>query len=147
MKIKSTKTTIVYAGRTLIQPGEFFDGDAISDSLETTAQSVNMVNATYARMEHYQNAKESSTLSFVRDFDNVEDAVLYKFEAQEHAANNATGRLVYGVGEGDTQVVINYMAGLTRLDADISLSPNAVRVTLRYSFIAGTMMNISRPAN
>ena len=146
MKIKSTKTTIVYAGRTLVQPGGYFDGDAISDSLETTAQSVNMVNSPYARMEHYNNVKESSTLSFVHDFDNVEEAVLFKFEAQEHAANNATGRLVYAVGEDDAQVVINYMAGLTRLDADISLSPNAIRVTLQYSFIAGIMMNISWPA-
>ena len=133
MRIQSTKTSIEYAGRNLVQPGGFFDGDAISDSLETTAQAVELVSSQFVRMEHHQNARASSNLSFVHDFDNIEDAVLFKIESQEHATSNATGSLTYTVGT----VVRNYEAALTRLDADISFAPDAVRVSLHYSFIIG----------
>lgn len=133
MRIQSTKTSIEYAGRNLVQPGGFFDGDAISDSLETTAQAVELVSSQFVRMEQHKNARTSSNLSFVQDFDNIEDAVLFKIERQEHATANATGRLTYAVGN----ITRAYDAALTRLDADISLTPDAVRVTLTYSFIIG----------
>ena len=133
MRIQSTETSIEYAGRNLVQPGGFFDGDAISDSLETTAQAVELVSSQFVRMEQHKNARTSSNLSFVQDFDNIEDAVLFKIESQEHATSNATGSLTYTVGS----ITRAYEAALTRLDADISLTPDAVRVTLTYSFIIG----------
>lgn len=133
MKIQSTTTTIDYAGRNLVQPGGYFDGDAISDSLETTAQAVELVSSQFVRMEQHQNARTSSNLSFVQDFDNIEDAVLFKIESQEHATSNATGRLTYTVGN----ITRAYEAALARLDTAISLTSDAVRVTLNYSFIIG----------
>lgn len=133
MKLKSTKTTIEYAGRILVQPGGHFDGEAISDSLETTAGSVELVGSYYTRIESHLNNKVTRNLSFVHDFESVEDAVIFKLAAEEHAANNQIGHLTIQVG--DTRRT--YAAGLTQLDADVSLTTNSVRVVLRYSFISG----------
>lgn len=133
MRIKSTKTTIEYAGRILIQPGQHFDGDAISDSLETTAGSIDLVGGYYARIESNLNNKASRNFSFARDFDNVEDAVLFKLDAEEHAAANQTGLLTIQVGE----TLRTYKAGLTQLDSDVTLQANSVRLVLRYAFITG----------
>ena len=133
MRIKSTQTTVEYAGRILIQPGGYFDGDAISDSLETTAGSVDLVGGYYARIEKHLNNKSSRNFSFAYDFESVEDAVLFKLEAEEHAAGNQTGHLTIQVGN----TMRTYAAGLTQLDSDVTLTANAVRLILRYSFITG----------
>lgn len=133
MRIKSTQTTVEYAGRILIQPGGYFDGDAISDSLETTAGSVDLVGGYYARIEKHLNNKSTRNFSFAYDFESVEDAVLFKLEAEEHAAGNQTGELTIQVGN----TVRTYAAGLTQLDSDVTLTANAVRLILRYSFITG----------
>jgi hypothetical protein len=133
MKIKSTKTTIEYAGRILIQPGWRFDGDAISDSLATTAGSVDLVGRYYAQIESHLNNKSTRNFSFVHDFKSVEDAVLFKLAAEEHAASNQTGQLTIQVDN----TLRTYAAGLTQLDSDVTLTANSVRLVLRYSFITG----------
>ena len=133
MRIKSTQTTVEYAGRMLVQPSGYFDGDAISDSLETTAGSVDLVGGYYARIEKHLNNKSSRNFSFAYDFESVEDAVLFKLEAEEHAAANQTGHLTIQVGN----TMRTYAAGLTQLDSDVTLTANAVRLILRYSFITG----------
>ena len=133
MRIKSTQTTIEYASRMLMKPGWYFDGDAISDSLETTAGSVDMVGGYYARIESHLNNKNTRNFSFAHDFESVEDAVLFKLAAEEHAANNQTGHLTIQVGN----TLRTYAAGLTQLDSDVTLTANSVRLVLRYSFITG----------
>lgn len=133
MRIKSTKTTIEYASRILIQPGWHFDGDAINDSLETTAGSVELVGRHYARIQSHLNNKSTRNFSFAHDFESVEDAVLFKLSAEEHAANNQIGHLSIQVGE----TLRTYAAGLTQLDSDITLTANSVRLVLRYAFITG----------
>lgn len=133
MKIKSTQTTIEYAGRMLIQPGGYFDGDAISDSLETTSASVELVGRHYARIESHLNNKSTRNFSFVHDFKSVEDAVLFKLLAEEHAASNQKGDLSIQVGN----TLRTYAAGLTQLDSDVTLAVSSVRLVLRYSFITG----------
>ncbi len=133
MRIKSTTTTIEYASRILVQPGGYFDGDAISDSLETTVGSVELVGRYYAHIESHLNNKSTRNFSFAHDFENVEDAVLFKLAAEEHAANNQTGLLTIQVGN----TLRTYTAGLTQLDSDVTLTANSVRLVLRYSFITG----------
>ena len=133
MRLKSSKTTIEYAGRILIQPGWHFDGDAISDSLATTAGSVDLVGRYYAHIESHLNNKSTRNLSFSHDFKSVEDAVLFKLSAEEHAASNQTGYLTIQVGD----TLRTYAAGLTQLDSDVTLTANSVRLVLRYSFITG----------
>ena len=133
MKIKSTKTSILYAGREIISPGGYFDGDAISDSIETTAQAFELVGAAFKRMEHHLNNQATRTFSCVRDFDSIEGAVLYKLEAEEHATENPTGTLSITVGNSSR----SYSAGLTSLTSNISLAPNAVRLVLVYAFMTG----------
>jgi hypothetical protein len=135
MKIKSTKTTIEYEGRILVAPGGYFDGDAISDSLSTSAQSINLVGSPYKHLEQYKNASVSRSISTVADFSDVESALKYKLGAEDHAALSMVGNLTIDVG--DTQRT--YKAALTQLDSSISLSPNSVRVVLRYDFITGKL--------
>lgn len=138
MKIISTKTTIEYAGRILIQPGWRFDGDAISDSLETTAGSIDLVGSSYARIESHLNNKCSRNFSFSYDFESVEDAVLFKLLAEEHAAANQIGSLTIKVGDPlHPDILRTYSAGLTQLDSDITIAASSVRLVLRYSFITG----------
>ena len=134
MRIKSTKTTIEYAGRILVQPGGYFDGDAISDTLSTSAQAVALVKAPFKRMEQSANASVDRSFSFVSDFDSVEAAIQYKLEAEEHGAANMNGELTMSIGEN---MLRTYEAALNSLDASISLSPSSVRVVLRYDFTTG----------
>lgn len=137
MRIKSTQTTIEYEGRILIQPGGYFDGDAISDSLETTVGSVDLVGGYYARIEKHLNNKSMRNFSFAYDFSSVEDAVIFKLSAEEHAASNQTGHLSIQVGN----TLRTYAAGLTQLDSDVTLAANSVRLVLRYSFITGEIVS------
>lgn len=134
MRIKSSKTTIEYAGRILVQPGGYFDGDAISDTLSTSAQAVALVKAPFKRMEQSANASVDRSFSFVSDFDSVEAAIQYKLEAEEHGAANMNGELTMSIGEN---MLRTYEAALNSLDASISLSPSSVRVVLRYDFTTG----------
>lgn len=137
MKRQSTTTTIQYAGRTLIQPGGYFVREAVSSSLETTAQGVELVSSPFVRLEQHQNTRANRSYSFVHDFDSVEAAALFQLEAEEHAAANATGMLTITVGD----TTRNYNAGLQRVDTELDLAVDAVRVTLRYSFITGAAIS------
>lgn len=134
MRIKSTKTTIEYAGRILVQSGGYFDGDAISDTLSTSAQAVALVKAPFKRMEQSANASVDRSFSFVSDFDSVEAAIQYKLEAEEHGAANMNGELTMSIGEN---MLRTYEAALNSLDASISLTPSSVRVVLKYDFTTG----------
>ena len=141
MRIKSTKTTIEYAGRILMQPGGYFDGDAISDTLSTSAQAVALVKAPFKRMEQSANASVDRSFSFVRDFDSVEAAIQYKLEAEEHGAANMNGELTMSIGEN---MLRTYEAALNSLDASISLSPSSVRVVLKYDFTTGERIDADK---
>jgi hypothetical protein len=134
MKIKSTKTTIEYAGRILVQPGGYFDGDAIADSLDSSAQAVSLVKAPFKRIEQTENASASRSFSFVNDFDTVDEAIAFKLQAEEHGAQNLKGDLTISVGEN---LLRTYEAGLTGLSSSISLAPSSVRVVLNYDFVTG----------
>lgn len=134
MKIKTKQTSIIYAGRTLVQPGGYFEGDALSDSFSTTTKNVDLVGSTFTSLESYGNAQATRQYSFLFDFDNLEDAVLYKMSAEEHAAENQTGDLSVHVGS----ISRTYKAGLTQLDSEISLAVNSIRLILRYSFTTGS---------
>ena len=133
MRTKSTKTTIIYAGRTLVQPGGHFDGDSISSSLNTTASSYDLIGSTHSSIESHYNAKSSLNLSFVHDFESVEEALLFKLEVEDHAIANQTGELSIAVDESRR----TYLAGLESIDSTFSLVTNAVRLVLQYSFILG----------
>lgn len=133
MKIKSTKTTIEYAGRMLIQPGGFFGEEAVSDTLETTAQTVDLVNSPFKRLEEYQNVSVSRSFTIIRDYDSVEAAFVDKLEAETHAGRNSKGELTISVGSTTKK----YDACLKQLDSNVSLHVNGIRLTLSYSFITG----------
>ena len=133
MRIKSTDTTINYANRDLLTPGGYFDGDAISDTLETTAEAFESINSRYKNIEAHLNTHASRSFSFVVDFDGVEKAVQYKLAAEDHATLNPTGTLEITIGNTSRR----YAAGLTSLTSNISLVSNAVRLVLTYSFMTG----------
>lgn len=135
MKIKSTKTTIEYAGRILVSPGGYFNGEAVSDTLTTSAQAISLVNAKYKFLEQYKNASVSRVISTVADFSDVESALLYKLAAEDHAATNQVGELTITIGETQR----TYKAALTQLDASISLAPASVRVVLSYDITTGKL--------
>lgn len=116
-----------------MQPGEYFDGDAISDSLDTTAQAVSLVNAPFKHVTQFRNASSNRSFSFARDFASVEAAYMFKLESEEHAVEHATGDLTVKVGE----TVKTYNAALTRLDSAIRLTPSSVRLVLSYDFVTG----------
>lgn len=137
MKIKSTKTTIEYAGWMVILPSGAFDGEAISDTLDTTANAIELVNAPYKKMEHYYNISASRSYSVVHDFDSVEDALAYKVAAEDHATANPVGDLTIKIGD----TVRTYEAALTQVGASVSLSPSSVRLILRWEFTTGTPKN------
>lgn len=133
MRIKSRQTTISYASRKLIEPGGYFDGDAISDSLETTARGVELVNSQFVKLEHTKNNRASRDFSFSYDFKNVESALQYKFDAESHASEKPTGTLTIAVGD----MIKTCEAGLTSLTSSISIMPASIRLTLSYSFVTG----------
>lgn len=137
MKLKSQKTTIEYAGRMLIQPGGAFDGDAISDSIETTANAIELVNSPYKQLEHYHNISASRSFSVVHDFDDAETAVLFKLEVEQFVVENPTGDLLIKVGD----TVKTYEAALSQVGASVSLAPSSVRLVLRWDFTTGAPKN------
>lgn len=137
MRIRSEQTSIKYAGRILVQPGGHFGGDAISSSLDTTTEGVALVDSPFVKIQHFKNARAARNFSFVYDFDSAEAAALFLLEVEEHAAANATGMLTITVGD----TIRNFNAGLQRLDAELDLAVDAVRVTVRYSFITGAAVS------
>ena len=92
-----------------------------------------MVFSEFVKLVNYGNASSSRSYSVLRDFESIEDAIIYKEEAEEHAAANGVGYLTIKIGDRSRI----YEAGITSLESDISLTANAIRVELRYSFTTG----------
>lgn len=133
MRIRSEQTTIEYAGRILVQPGGHFDGDALSSSLDTTTEGIALVDSPFVKIQNFKNAQATRNFSFAYDFDSVEDAYLFKLEAEEHAVNNPCGHLSVSV----KNTIKTYKAGLTQISTDIYIVPDKIRVILKYEFITG----------
>lgn len=133
MRIKSKSTTIEYSGRLLLSPGGYFSGDALNDSISTTANSVELVGSTWASIEEHQNAKATRNFSFAYDFENFEAAYIFKLNAEEHAINNPSGFLSIQVGD----ILTTYKAGLSQLDSETTLTASSIRVVLSYTFLTG----------
>ena len=130
MRLKSKKTTIEYAGRVLVGPGDYFDGESISGERTYTTTGVSLVMSASPSIENYGNASGSQTFSTSRDFDDFEALMRYLLDVTSFADNNPKGDLLISVGDAGKA----YDAGLVSLNYEITLVASC-RLLLTWEFL------------
>lgn len=133
MKIKTEKITIEYEGWTVISPGGYFDGDAITSSFDVSALNIPLVNAKYAHVDSLKNAVANREFAVAHDFADFESAFSYKNAAESHVASSPSGDLTIQV-DGLTNT---YKAAVEQLSSRIFLAPDSIRLVLRWNFLTG----------
>lgn len=139
MRIKSTYTTIAYAGRILLAPGmHLSEMESLSLPRHYTTQAVNVINSAAPVLDAYGNASGSMELSTRMDYPTLSAAISELVEATAHADAHQLGDLSIDIpmAEGREAQSLHYKAGLLDFAPSISRAgADKFALTLSYSFL------------
>lgn len=130
MRIQSKTTTVKYAGRFILVPGDTLNGEAFSGTRNYTTSTTALVMSESPALDNYGNAEGTQSLSISRDFGTFEELLTYLLQTQDFADKNQRGDLTITSGEATKTVA----AGLTSLSHEISLAAS-YRLTLTWEFV------------
>lgn len=137
MREQSKQLTVVYAGRTLLAPGDYLSEDVTVFGLSFTTQAEGVLDARRKVLAAHGNAEGSYELSTCEDFPRMEDAYARLLELSEFAEEHQTGVLTVRVGSQSR----SWAAGLSGIDAQMqSTIGNKVRLIVRWPFVLGALV-------
>ena len=117
MRTQSVKTTIEYAGRVLLAPGDILIGETFSGERNYTTEATQLALSQSPLLENHGNASGSQSFTICKDFDTFELLLDYLFGLQTFADDNPLGELT--ISSGNLQKT--FAAGLTSFRYEVTL--------------------------
>lgn len=130
MRTQSKTTTITYAGRVILAPGDMLSGETFSGERNYTTSATPLVMSERPAIDNYGNATGSQSFTICRDFDSFELLLEHLLELQNFADANQTGDLIITSGAVSKTVE----AGLTNFRYEVSLAAS-YRLSVGYDFL------------
>jgi hypothetical protein len=134
----SSGISAYYHGAQILSEDMYLASDIVGLSRQFTTNASQVLDAAAPVIRDYGNAQGAFELGVLEDYPNKAAAMKELLSRTSFAEAHPTGILELRVGAGEEMTVSKWRAGLSGVDAQLSIPPNGkVRLTFTYSFVLG----------